>query len=376
MAILFILVVTSLFFIRVKTNMKDFEVNYQAGKRLRMAETLYRTQDEHYMFKYFPSAALLYAPLTQLPLDTAKGIWYLLIIAGLTGMFTLSSRMLTEGNPLSFPMTVVTLMVLLKFILREIELGQINALVGFILTLMIWNLALSQKKNDSVGRNWLAGIFWGLGVALKPYALLFFPYLLVKKNWRSLAGGAAFLLISFFAPAFYYGFEGNLEVHREWFETLSGSTPHLLTSQDNISIPALFTKWTGQKNLSLFLTSMVLLIMAILILILIHRGKSIRKSCILEGAVLLMLIPLVSPLGWDYTLLLSVLGLMTIIRHFFCYSNPWRAVLIVNLLVIGLSVYDLLGRELYSNFMSWSVITVNFLILLGFLFFLRIRRIA
>jgi hypothetical protein len=41
-----------------------------------------------------------------------------------------------------------------------------------------------------------------------------------------------------------------------------------------------------------------------------------------------------------------------------------------------LSLYDVLGPSLYASFMSWSVTTVNFLILLGFCISLRARRIC
>jgi hypothetical protein len=34
------------------------------------------------------------------------------------------------------------------------------------------------------------------------------------------------------------------------------------------------------------------------------------------------------------------------------------------------------GRELYARFMSWSVITINFLILIAYLFYLRFRKIC
>ncbi len=63
--ILMIFIFMLLFLFRVKNDMIDFEVNYEAGKRLRLAETPYRFEDGHYMFKYLPSSALLYLPLSR-----------------------------------------------------------------------------------------------------------------------------------------------------------------------------------------------------------------------------------------------------------------------------------------------------------------------
>jgi Na+/citrate or Na+/malate symporter len=43
---------------------------------------------------------------------------------------------------------------------------------------------------------------------------------------------------------------------------------------------------------------------------------------------------------------------------------------------IGLSLYDLMGRERYAAFMAWSVITVCFLVVVAALVSLRLRRVA
>jgi hypothetical protein len=50
--------------------------------------------------------------------------------------------------------------------------------------------------------------------------------------------------------------------------------------------------------------------------------------------------------------------------------------MIVNFSVMALSLYDLLGRQLYAQLMAWSVPTVNFLIISGALFYLRLKKAA
>ncbi len=73
---------------------------------------------------------------------------------------------------------------------------------------------------------------------------------------------------------------------------------------------------------------------------------------------------------------MSLLGLTIVLKHFQNYTFSWKIVLIVNLCIISFSLYDLLGRETYALYMSWSVLTINFLILIGYLSFLRIKKIA
>lgn len=364
-----------LFLFKIKGEMVDFEVNYEAGKRLSMGETLYRTADEHYMFKYLPASSILYLPLSYLPLDVAKAIWYFLVIFCSFSLVYISYKILPSREIKSIYVIVIPPLILAKFFFREIQLGQINTLVTTILLLMIWFLVFDKKLNPSK-KEIFAALFWGLGTALKPYALIFFPYFIVKKKWKSLLSGIGILLVALLAPSLFYGFQGNLLVIKEWASTLSQSTPSLITSQDNISIVAFFAKWTGSQNIALVLSGLVIALLAFLVLFLVLKGKEIPRASVLECSVLLILIPLVSPLGWDYTLLISVLGIMIIINNFFRYTKLWRGVLVVNFCIVSLAMYDIMGRELYATFMSRSVITINFLVIIGYLAFLRLRKVC
>lgn len=353
--------------------MKDFEVNYNAGKRLSYGETLYRTGDGHYTFKYFPSAAFLYLPLSFLPLDIAKATWYFLIIFCSYSLFYISTEMLPQKHRPSY-LTAFSVLILAKFLFREINLGQINALVTLVLLLMIRTIAF-PKKTEATQREIRAGILWGLATALKPYSLIFFPYFIVKKKWKVLLSGIGFISLALLAPSLYYGIKGNTIVIKEWIITFSQSTPSLLTSGDNISIMAFFMKWTGNQNASFILSGMIFTLLALLILIAIFKGKEMARTSVLECSILLILIPIVSPLGWDYTLLLSVLGITIIIHNFFNFLKIWRIILIVNFLIISLSIYDLMGKKFYEMFMSWSVLTINFLVIIGYLSYLRFKRV-
>ena len=361
------------FLFKVKDEMHDFEVNYIAGKRLRWAETLYRYDDGHYMFKYLPSSAFLYLPFAYLSLNTAKALWYGVILTAFVFMVHFSYSMLSEGRKTEH-LLILTPLILLKFYLRELSLGQINAIMTVVLLLMIRNLLPDEKKSPTK-REIVAGCLWGLGIAMKPYAAIFLPYFVYKKKWRTLLCGLVFLGGAILSPAIFYGIEGNFIVLKEWYSTLSKTTPGLLTTADNVSIIALFAKWTGNPNQSLLLSIGIISVLALLFLILILKGRGMPQAPVLECGLGLLLIPLVSPLGWDYTLLMSTLAVMMIIQKFQLYSTFWRIILIINLTLIFSVTYDLLGRELYTTIMHWCVTTFNFLILAGYLAFLRFKKI-
>jgi hypothetical protein len=370
-----LILLISLFFLKIQEHMRDFEVNYTAGKRLRAGETLYQSEDGHYMFKYLPSAALFYLPLSFLPLGLSKFLWYSLVIFSLCLLIYMSYSMLPSKAEKPKYLLVFTPLILTKFFLREIQLGQINAVVGMVLLFMVWFL-ISEKDEKSPRNELYAGILWGLALSLKPHSLIFLPYFIIKKKWKSLVSGLSFLALALCITSFFYGFQGFISVLKDWVTILSRSTPGLFSSQDNISLAALFMKWTGDRNLTLILAGVTILFLALLMLAIILRGRGVDQAPVLECAVLLILIPLVSPLGWDYTLLISVLGVMIILQNFFIFTKLWRNVLIVNFCIIAFSLFDILGRELYARFMSWSVITINFLILVACLFYLRFRKVC
>ena len=354
--------------------MRDFEVNYTAGKRLGWGETLYRKTDEHYMFKYLPSSSLIYYPLSKLPLNTAKAVWYIFVVTSCFLIFRVSGRLLGLSFKEDKYLLLLTALILGKFLFREIQLGQINAIVTLILLLMCRSLG-NTKEDNPVRRDMVSGLLWGLATALKPYAVIFLPYFIVKRKWRALVSGLVVIGTGLMIPSLFYGIKGNFLVLKEWAQTLSRSTPGLYTSQDNVSFIALFSKWTGREGLSMGLAAALIALLAVIVLWLIWKGKGLDSSQILETAGLLILIPLVSPLGWDYTLLSSVLGIIIILKEFSRFPNYWKFFLVTSFIFTGISIHDLMGPQLYSRFMSLSIITLcscGFLAGLGFLRFKKL----
>ncbi len=369
------LVFLMVFLFKVRGKMADFEVNYKAGERILWGETLYRYEDGHYMFKYFPSSALIYIPLSYLSLNAAKAVWYALVVFCSVFLFILSYRLTDFPKKMAAALVLLPPLVLAKYFFREIELGQINAVVTVILLLMVWFIT-SENGRSSPKRKFFAGCLLGIASALKPYAIIFFPYFIVKKKWRVLLGGFVVVFFAFLAPSIYYGFDGNLTVHREWYSTLSHSTPALLATPDNTSLVGFFMKWAGDQTLSLILAGTAAGLLGLLVLFLIFRGGKLTRPEVLECGVLLICIPLVSPLGWDYTLLMSALGVTILVNNFSHFPKGWQILLLLNAIIIAFFSYDILGRELYGTFMRLSITTLNFLLVIGYLSYLRVKKIC
>lgn len=371
--VLAVVVLLALGFIyREKVDMSDFEVNYKAGQRIRDGETLYRATDGHWQFKYLPFSAFLYVPLTLLPLGPAKAVWFGAVVLASLLIFLISSQLIGFKDKTLFSPAFFAGLILARYFLREFQLGQINALITLLLLIAIWVLAGTARPSAGAASGALAGF----STALKPYAAVFFPYFAVRKKWLALLSGLGILGLAAFAPSLFYGWKGNLVVLGEWKSSLAASTPSLLAAQDNISLLAFLMKRTHDQSLSVATYGIILAAFAGLGLFLIRRGKRTSRPAVLDGFLLLALIPLISPLGWDYTFLSAAPALMLIFKHFDKYRPFWRGLLVVNSLVICLSLYDFMGRERYAAFMASSVITLVFLVFVGYLAYLRIKGYA
>ena len=352
---------------RVRAGMVDFEVYVRAGQRILDGQMLYQPTDGHYMFKYLPPSALLFVPFAWLPLAVAKTVWVAISLLALGWSFALVDE-LVPAPPGRYVLPICAA-VLGKYILHELRLGQINIVV---MTVMLLGIrALSRE--DQPPRNASAGLFAGAATALKPYAAVFIPWFVLARNWTAAAVACVALAIALLIPAAIYGLHGNIELLRAWATTLSQSTPGLLTNADNVSVIAFFTKWLGDPRRALIPAAITLAVLALAMLAVIVRGGDRPRKRVLEGAMLMTLVPLASPTGWDYTFVAALPAVALILAAIDAFPKPARVLLAANLTVIGLAIFDLMGRQAYGTFMQWSVTTINFIIVVAALAYLRFR---
>ena len=354
------------YIVRIRSGMADFAVNYLAGRRLEAGVTLYQTADGHYMFKYLPISALIYLPLGHLPIEWAKATWFAISLIALGWSCALVSGLVPR--PHRRWLMAIAGLVLAKYFLHELRLGQINILVTLIMLLAVRALSTSGSNHEIA-----AGALVGAATALKPYAALFVPYLVIKRKWTAVGSAVGVLVVALLVPAAFYGWSANVHVLGQWAATLSQSTPALLTNNDNVSVPAFFAKWAGQSVRALAATVVVFSVLSLVMLVVIVRGGGRRHGAVLEGAMLLTLVPLVSPLGWDYTFLMSLLAVALLVNALNVFPPTARIALTVNFAIVALAVFDLMGRRAYAIFMQWSVTTLNFLVVVFALAYLRLR---
>lgn len=89
-----------------------------------------------------------------------------------------------------------------------------------------------------------------------------------------------------------------------------------------------------------------------------------------------MFIPFVSPQGWDYVLLVATPAVMLLVNWEGSLPGVLRWPTLAALALIGLSIYDVMGRAAYHAFLTMSGITLCFGLVIAALVALRVRRLA
>ena len=366
-ALLFVVAVVA-FAQRTHKELLDFEVYLTAGGRAAAGETLYRESDGHWQFKYLPAFAVAVAPLAKMPPVAARGVWFFLSVGLLVALVNRSYAMLPGRRRRAAFLVWLTILAMGKFYVREVGLGQTNLLLA---VLVLTALACWMR-----GRDVAAGALLALAAIVKPYAVLFLPYLAARRKWSGAVSFAVVLLGALALPVLTYGWAGNLGQLREWWVVVTTSTAPNLLNQDNISIAGRFAAWLGIGPVSAALSAIASLALVGACAWAIWRGSRVESPDYFDAAVILFAIPLLSPQGWDYVLLVSTPAVMLLLDRLDLLDRPTQWLLIGCLALIGLTFWDVLGREPYRALMMSRVLTVCALFELAAVLRLRGRSAA
>jgi hypothetical protein len=362
------LVATIAYAMRVRHEMVDFAVYRTAGARAIDAAPLFRADDGHYQFKYFPAFALAMAPMAVIAEEPAKAIWFGVSVALLVVLVRLSIRTLPERRQSERLLAWMAVVLMAKFYFHELNLGQTNVLLGVLLT---GALAAALR-----GRARWAGVLVGLGVFVKPYALILVPWLVFAAGAGGLAGFAATFAAGLLLPAAVYGWSGNLEQLGGWYRTVADTTAPNLLAPENVSVATMWAKWLEPgQTASMMATATVAIVLVVAAAAWLWRRRA-RQPAYLEFGLLMLLVPLISPQGWDYVLLLATPAVVCIVDRFREMGRPWQIVTAAAFAFMSFTIYDLLGRALYVRMMALSVVSVAAIVLVGCLVAIRRRALA
>lgn len=362
------LVAVTLWFAHVERRLVDFAVYRTAAERVMRAEPLYRPDDGHWQFKYLPASALILAPVAALPEGASRAAWYALLVAALVGFVRTCVRALPDKRRSDRALTWLAILVLGRFYVHELDLGQSNVLLGLVL---IHAVAAAERRQTV-----LAGLLVGLAIFIKPYALILVPWLPIAAGWRTAGVTSAVLAGGLIVPAALYGWTGNVALHLEWYRTVTDTTASNLGYVENISWIAAWTRWVGPGPTATQLAAATSAAFVFGVGAALYWRARAARPIYLEYGLLMLGVALVSPQGWDYVLLVATAAVLTLANVFARLPVTWRLVTGASMAVVGFTIYDLLGRSLYVGAMGWAVVTVAATVLVAALIEVRRRGLA
>jgi len=106
------------------------------------------------------------------------------------------------------------------------------------------------------------------------------------------------------------------------------------------------------------------------------RGRRVSDPLYLEAAFFLVLVPLLSPQGWDYVLVIALPAYAYLVDRWSELSLNWRAAAVIAVFFTSFTIFDLLHRPLYTSLMNMAVVSVGAMLIELCLIHLRWRESA
>jgi hypothetical protein len=360
--------IVAIYVFKIEGRMPDYEVYRRAGERALIAAPLYRPEDGHWQFKYLPAFAVAMVPVSLGADRVVRACWFagtvlMLVILLRTTVVVLPDRLHSPAY-----LIVMTAVLLGKFFAHEIELGQVNIAMAALVV-----LALAELR---AGREVAAGLLIAAAIVLKPYAVLLVPWLVARRRLPAVAGAGMGTLIALAVPITIYGFEGNARLLGDWWRTVTDTIAPNLGDLNNVSAASVFFRWLGPGPTTEALGAALVLALLTTSAAVFFMRSRVEVPEPLEAGLLLTMIPIISPQGWDYVFLLSTPATMLLVNYREMLSGVMKPLVTLSLAVIAFSIFDLMGRAAYLQFMRLSLITISYLVVISGLVALRRRGVA
>lgn len=360
--------IMAIYVFKIAGRMPDYEVYRRAAERAVVAAPLYRPEDGHWQFKYLPAFAVAMVPLALGSDRVVRACWFTLTVLMLVLLLRKTVVVLPDRLHSRAYLIGITFVLLGKFYAHEIELGQVNIALAALVV-----VALAEMQ---AGREATAGLFIAAAIVLKPYAVVLVPWLVARRRLPSVAGAAIGTGIALVFPVAVYGFEGNARLLGEWWRTVTDTIGPNLADLNNVSAASVFFRWLGPGPAAQALAAaLVVALLATAAAVFFMRSR-VPVPEPLEAGLLLTMIPIISPQGWDYVFLLSTLATMLLVNYRDRLPGVMKPLVTLALVVIAFSIFDLIGRAAYLQFMRLSMITICYLAVIAGLVALRWRSVA
>lgn len=353
--------------------LSDFEVYYKAAYRLLNAENLYRhSEDGHYIFKYSPVSALIFIPFTLFSYGVAKIIYWLFLSGIIVLNFYISVRLLYPKISLKPDskqinvLYVLSALILALHFLRELHLGQVNYLLLFMYVLVL--SALIKEKVIT------ASILLSLSLFIKPFGLIFLPYLIYRKKFKALIlVGISSVAWGFIPLLFYRNWNLFISQYVAWFNEIEVEMGHkqdLLVNANHtiFSVIARFTPFRYILSDTKFAPfyQLVILLALLFFFYKIFKLSSLNKTVdntTLDFYLMIAFIPLLAFTS-ENAFVFEQLLVIVVLFYFNLLSTTDKILAILSFILIGGNFAELLGHRVSEFLDNNSFISIGSMLLI------------
>lgn len=218
LAVLVVLSIAATLVFTLSKHFADLHVYYSASLALFFENRvdLYSADfaDDAIMdYRYPPFFLFLFGPFVFLPYEAVEFVWLWVCILAFAVMVTAARRGFETVTPVRAGTRAVILISLFasaKFFVAAADHFNVH-IIFFTLVVVSFYLLLKQRQI-------LAGILMALAITIKVSPILLLPYFALKKQWRFLAMTVAMIFAFNLLPAFYFGWNLNLDLLRQWHD--------------------------------------------------------------------------------------------------------------------------------------------------------------
>ncbi|MCK9876512.1 glycosyltransferase 87 family protein [Frankia sp. Ag45/Mut15] len=301
LALLGVLVIIAFVVVSMLSRQTDIQVYRMGGSAIRHGGDLYSAVDPNsdLPFTYTPFAAVLFVPVSILPWRLSQGSWTVLVAVALYLFCAVSCSAVrgsavrgsavrgsaNSGRLVAYG-SIAGAALLLEPIRRNFELGQINIVLALLIAVDLFGRRARLPR----------GVLIGVAAGVKLTPLIFLPYLLVTRRWRS-AGWAAVAFLGTIAAGFAVSFRSS-SIY--WGSTVLdvdhvGGVPFVGNQSLLGLLSRLMSGADRARPLYLPLAGAVMLIGLVVCGLLHHGGRRLLAdlTCALTGL-------LVSPISWSH----------------------------------------------------------------------------
>lgn len=281
-------IIIVLYFLNASRIGGDFASYLEAATKMRQGTDIYAPPYVHLRYSYSPFWAMVLIPLSVFSSQTGVFIWLVI------NVFLLWRTIYLLRNYFDIRFSdrkkdMILWIGVILFMSRFIELNFHHAqMTIFLLLAMLESIRLADEGNEIT-----AGIWIGLSTIIKIMPIVMIPYFIYRRKFRTAIFSLVTLLIAFFLPMIYLGYDRFEETNKEWFQILRPDSSEFQI--DNV--------WYFPHNLS-----------ALLYRLLIDTGAPYVKN--------------ISSLDYQtatYWVWAAIIGLITL-TVFFLASPPFRAI--------------------------------------------------